>query len=433
MAATGASPTYYDFDAFQEMTINTGGVDVTQQTGGVGINLVTKSGTDRFKGSARFYDTNDRVRGEQHHRRRMRSQGATSGNPIQNIKDYGVEMGGPIKQRPRVGVGQLRQAATSTSACSASTSRTPSLPGRSRSPRRRWRHDIEDVNDCLNTDTTLLADTNLKGEVQLFKGNKLSLYNSFIKKERNARGASDLNPIETTQRQAAVSKSFGKYLWNTGPNADLQVRRPVGVERPPAGRRPVRARRQQLHPRLPRGRARPTVQPDADRQHRPERPLGARRACSSARSTASTSTRTTSCPATLGGDHAFKFGGYWRDAYSDVDQLTPAASPRRASRRSASSTTTPAPLGVGAGCGAALTRDSHTAYQPDEHLGVRAGFIHPRQGGAAARHPRGTATTTRRWRRPCRRAASSRRCCPRSSSAASIRRSCSTTSRRASA
>ena len=49
MSATGASPSYYDFDAFQEMTINTGGVDVTQQTGGVGINLVTKSGTDRFQ------------------------------------------------------------------------------------------------------------------------------------------------------------------------------------------------------------------------------------------------------------------------------------------------------------------------------------------------------------------------------------------------
>src|SRR5258706_13893038 len=40
LAATGSSSVYYDFDAFQEMTINTGGVDVTQQTGGVGINLV---------------------------------------------------------------------------------------------------------------------------------------------------------------------------------------------------------------------------------------------------------------------------------------------------------------------------------------------------------------------------------------------------------
>src|SRR5256885_15689537 len=60
MAATGASPTYYDFDAFEEMTINTGGVDVTQQTGGVGINLVTKSGTDKFRGSPRFYATDEK-------------------------------------------------------------------------------------------------------------------------------------------------------------------------------------------------------------------------------------------------------------------------------------------------------------------------------------------------------------------------------------
>ena len=28
----------------------------------------------------------------------MRTQGATSGNPIQDIKDYGFEMGGPIKK-----------------------------------------------------------------------------------------------------------------------------------------------------------------------------------------------------------------------------------------------------------------------------------------------------------------------------------------------
>src|SRR6478672_7652988 len=57
LAATGSSSVYYDFDAFQEMTINTGGVDVTQQTGGVGINLITKSGSDRFRGSGRFYST----------------------------------------------------------------------------------------------------------------------------------------------------------------------------------------------------------------------------------------------------------------------------------------------------------------------------------------------------------------------------------------
>jgi hypothetical protein len=77
---------------------------------------------------------------------------------------------------------------------------------------------IDEVNGCLNTDRTLLLQTNLKAEVQLFKGNRLSVYNNFNKKERNARGASDLNPIETTTPQKAVDKSFGKYLWNTGPN-----------------------------------------------------------------------------------------------------------------------------------------------------------------------------------------------------------------------
>src|SRR5580765_1266306 len=97
MAATGASPNYFDFDAFEEMTINTGGVDVTQQTGGVGINLVTKSGTDKFKGSARLYDTNSRFESN-NITDAQRALGASTGNPIQDIQDYGVEVGGPIKR-----------------------------------------------------------------------------------------------------------------------------------------------------------------------------------------------------------------------------------------------------------------------------------------------------------------------------------------------
>ena len=108
MAATGSSPTYYDFDAFEEMTINTGGVDVTQQTGGVGINLVTKSGTDRFKGSSRFYATDESFE-SQNITDAQRNQGASSGNPIQNIKDYGIEAGGPLK-KGRAGYGARRQA-----------------------------------------------------------------------------------------------------------------------------------------------------------------------------------------------------------------------------------------------------------------------------------------------------------------------------------
>src|ERR1051326_7484488 len=95
MNATGASPYYYDFDAFEEMTITTGGVDVTQQTSGVGINLVTKSGSDKFRGSGRLYDTNKRFESN-NITDAQRNQGASSGNPIQDIQDYGVEAGGPL-------------------------------------------------------------------------------------------------------------------------------------------------------------------------------------------------------------------------------------------------------------------------------------------------------------------------------------------------
>ena len=72
MAATGASPIYYDFDMLEEMQVTTGGADVTQQTGGVGINLVTKSGTDRFKGNGRVLVTDEKFAGRQHHPRAAR-------------------------------------------------------------------------------------------------------------------------------------------------------------------------------------------------------------------------------------------------------------------------------------------------------------------------------------------------------------------------
>ena len=215
MAATGASPSYYDFDAFEEMTINTGGVDVTQQTGGVGINLVTKSGGDTFRGSSRYYATDDRFESNNIDNS-LRAQGATSGNPIQNIQDYGIEAGGPLKkgrawvwgsfgkQDIKVGVLGFYKP---TDFCQSLKTTSIALA-----------QSIDSINGCLNTDLTVLQTTNLKAEIQAFKGNKITLFNNFAKKERNARGASDLNPIETTTPQGAVPASFGKHWWNTGPN-----------------------------------------------------------------------------------------------------------------------------------------------------------------------------------------------------------------------
>jgi hypothetical protein len=220
LSATGSSPTYYDFDMFQEMTVNTGGVDVTQQTGGVGINLVTKAGSDKFRGSSRLFDTNHRAESNNIDNS-LRSQGASSGNPIQDIQDYGVEAGGPLKkgrawlwgaigkQVIDVGVVGFYQP-TSTCQALKTTSVALATP-------------VDQVNNCLNTDETLLQTENLKTEVQLFSGNKFSAYTLFSKKERNARNASDSTPIESTVRQAAVPSTYGKTGWITGPSPTYKL------------------------------------------------------------------------------------------------------------------------------------------------------------------------------------------------------------------
>src|SRR3954454_12861770 len=54
MAALGSSPSYYDFDAFEEMQVSTGGSDASLSTPGVALNMVTKRGTNEWRGSGRF-------------------------------------------------------------------------------------------------------------------------------------------------------------------------------------------------------------------------------------------------------------------------------------------------------------------------------------------------------------------------------------------
>ena len=312
MAATGGSPTYFDFDMFEEMTINTGGVDVTQQTGGVGINLVTKSGTDRFKGSSRFYVTDKNLE-SQNITDAQRNQGASSGNPIQNIKDYGVEAGGPLKKgkawiwgaigKQTIGVGVVGFFAPDAACQAIKANPLASVIG--------------DVNNCLNTDLTELQTTNLKAEVQLFKGNKLTLYNLFSKKVRNARNASDLVPIESTVRQAAVSSQYGRWGWTTGPTPTykfgdqwvLSDRTLVDVQYGHVGNNFILDFHED---------ALANVQPFLI----VSTGLNGRSTPDGSQSVNIRPVNSVNVnmnyfmPATLGGDHAFKLGGYWKDANS---------------------------------------------------------------------------------------------------------------------
>ncbi|HET9834625.1 MAG TPA: TonB-dependent receptor, partial [Vicinamibacterales bacterium] len=59
MTLNGSSPTYFNFDNFQEIQISTSGQDITQPTGGLGLNFVVKRGTNDFHGAFRGYFGND--------------------------------------------------------------------------------------------------------------------------------------------------------------------------------------------------------------------------------------------------------------------------------------------------------------------------------------------------------------------------------------
>jgi hypothetical protein len=216
MNATGGSPVYFDFDAFEEMQISTGGNDVTMQSPGVSVNLVTKSGTDKLRGSGRYYITDQKFESVNLNDT-IRKQGATSGNPIQKITDYGFEVGGPIKkgkawfwgsygkQDINVGVNGFYKASDQCQTLKADMKSNP------------LSHAVEDIWGCLNTDLTTLNNYNAKVAVELFKNNQFSFYFNGAEKVRNARNASDTHPIETTWRQGGVADtSLGSTFWKTG-------------------------------------------------------------------------------------------------------------------------------------------------------------------------------------------------------------------------
>jgi len=101
MAALGATPSYFDFGAFEEMQISTGGSDVTISTGGVVLNLVTKRGTNEYRGSARYLQAPGSTQSSSSLSKSdlPAAQQATfirGSNKINKVDDWGGEVGGPI-------------------------------------------------------------------------------------------------------------------------------------------------------------------------------------------------------------------------------------------------------------------------------------------------------------------------------------------------
>ncbi len=97
MTATGASPTYFNYDNFEEIQVATAGQSIKQPTGGLGLNFVVKRGTNRFTGGFRGYFTNDALESS-NVPDELKVTGVTPDTADHNdqISDYGYDIGGPI-------------------------------------------------------------------------------------------------------------------------------------------------------------------------------------------------------------------------------------------------------------------------------------------------------------------------------------------------
>src|SRR6188768_117831 len=85
--SSNSSPSYFNFDSFSEIQVTNGGGDVTVQSSGLSINLVTKSGSNVFKGSTVGTYENDLTQGQNVSKALFDAgaNGFLSGNPLKKI------------------------------------------------------------------------------------------------------------------------------------------------------------------------------------------------------------------------------------------------------------------------------------------------------------------------------------------------------------
>ena len=223
MGATGASPTYYDFDAFEEMQVTTSGSDPRVMTPGVQLNMVTKRGTNDLKGSGRYFYTPGSYQADATVPAEARDYLAKS-NSINFVRDYGAEVGGPI-WRDHIW-GWLARGDQKISTQTAAP-----------------------AGGVGGNDNIILRNTNAKLNFQIMPSNSAVGFYSLGDKVRNARGLGPLRKFEATFHQTGPTKVYkledtqivGTSLYLTGmwskvdggfsliPNGGVGLNAPVGL------------------------------------------------------------------------------------------------------------------------------------------------------------------------------------------------------------
>ena len=95
LAEPGASTSYLDVNAYEEMQVTVGGNDITTQTGGIQINFISKRGGNRMGGDFHLYVEDQALELKQTLPQSIIDEGWTSSG-VNRLYQYGLNFGGPI-------------------------------------------------------------------------------------------------------------------------------------------------------------------------------------------------------------------------------------------------------------------------------------------------------------------------------------------------
>jgi hypothetical protein len=100
LGAVGSSPTYFDFNTFEEIGFYTGGADVDQANGGARLNFTTKQGTNELSGNLRLWYTSKGLQSDvQDVDQPANVNTAVNPDPnnqINEVFEKNISLGGPI-------------------------------------------------------------------------------------------------------------------------------------------------------------------------------------------------------------------------------------------------------------------------------------------------------------------------------------------------
>jgi hypothetical protein len=220
--SSNSSPSYFNFDSFSEIQVTNGGGDVSVQSSGLSINLVTKSGSNVYKGSVVGTFENDAMQGQNVSKEMfdLGQNGFLSGNPLKRITNASAEFGGPImrnklwfwgawdNQDINVGITNFFDP---TMGGFCDTLIAAQKQGGTALKSIATYDKLADVQKCLSNDKTTIKDLQWKFNYQATSANKLQYLFQSDNKYRNARGASATVQKEATTQQTS-DKPWGLPL-----------------------------------------------------------------------------------------------------------------------------------------------------------------------------------------------------------------------------